>query len=156
MGRLLVLIRLPPVVIKIGCSELDFLLPCFRERILILCPFFSSSQAFVKVVKNKAYYKRYQVKYRRRREGKTDYRARRGLICQDKNKYNTPKYRLVVRITNRDIVAQVVSAKIQGDYVLAAAYSHELVKFGLPAKIGLTNYAAGEFFPLVRMWGIEA
>jgi len=98
--------------------------------------------AFIKVVKNKAYYKRYQVKYRRRREGKTDYRARRGLIIQDKNKYNTPKYRLVVRITNRDIVAQIISAKIEGDYVLSAAYAHELPKFGLPSKIGLTNYAA--------------
>merc|ERR1719453_891888 len=31
--------------------------------------------AFVKLVKNKAYFKRYQVKYRRRREGKTDYYA---------------------------------------------------------------------------------
>ena len=32
---------------------------------------------FVKVLKNKAYFKRYQVKYRRRREGKTDYFARK-------------------------------------------------------------------------------
>ena len=32
---------------------------------------------FVKVVKNAAYYKRFQVKYKRRREGKTDYRARK-------------------------------------------------------------------------------
>jgi large subunit ribosomal protein L5e len=97
---------------------------------------------FVKVVKNKAYYKRFQVKYRRRRQGKTDYRARRGLIIQDKNKYNTPKYRLGVRLSNKDITCQIVSAKVEGDYVLSAAYSHELPKFGLPAKIGLTNYAA--------------
>ena len=34
-----------------------------------------------------------QVKYRRRRQGKTDYRARLRLTNQDKNKYNTPKYR---------------------------------------------------------------
>ncbi len=52
---------------------------------------------FVKVQKTKAYFKRYQVKFRRRREGKTDYRARKRLITQDKNKYNSPKYRLVVR-----------------------------------------------------------
>jgi len=96
----------------------------------------------VKVVKNKAYYKRFQVKFARRRSGKTDYRARRGLICQDKNKYNTPKYRLVVRISNRDICCQVAAAKVEGDAILAAAYSHELPKYGLPAKIGLTNYAA--------------
>lgn len=40
----------------------------------------------VKVVKGSAYHSRYQVKYRRRREGKTDYRARLRLTTQDKNK----------------------------------------------------------------------
>jgi hypothetical protein len=40
----------------------------------------------VKVIKSGAYYSRYQVKYRRRREGKTDYRARLRLTAQDKNK----------------------------------------------------------------------
>ena len=34
-----------------------------------------------------------QVKYKRRRAGKTDYRARLRMSTQDKNKYNTPKYR---------------------------------------------------------------
>lgn len=33
-------------------------------------------------------------------EGKTDYRARIRLINQDKNKYNTPKYRYVVRFVS--------------------------------------------------------
>ena len=56
---------------------------------------------------SKAYFKRYQVKFRRRRVGRTDYYARRRLVVQDKNKYNTPKYRLIVRFTNKDIVAQV-------------------------------------------------
>ncbi|XP_078497769.1 large ribosomal subunit protein uL18B-like isoform X2 [Lissotriton helveticus] len=64
---------------------------------------------FVKVVKSKAYFKRYQVKFRRRREGKTDYYARKRLVIQDKNKYNTPKYRLIVRITNRDIISQLLN-----------------------------------------------
>jgi len=95
---------------------------------------------FVKVVKNKAYFKRYQVKYRRRREGKTDYQARKRLVAQDKNKYNSKRYRLVVRFTNKDIIAQIVYSEIVGDKVLAAAYSHELPRFGL--KVGLTNYAA--------------
>ncbi|KAJ1378658.1 Ribosomal protein L5 eukaryotic/L18 archaeal [Sesbania bispinosa] len=73
--------------------------------------------------------------------GKTDYRARIRLINQDKNKYNTPKYRFVVRFTNKDIIAQVVSASIAGDIVLAAAaYAHELPRYGL--QVGLTNYAA--------------
>ncbi|CAI9094393.1 OLC1v1030119C1 [Oldenlandia corymbosa var. corymbosa] len=96
--------------------------------------------AFVKAQKSKAYFKRYQVKFKRRREGKTDYRARVRLINQDKNKYNTPKYRFVVRFTNKDIVAQIVSATIAGDMVLASAYAHELPRYGL--DLGLTNYAA--------------
>lgn len=40
-------------------------------------------------------------------EGKTDYYARKRLVIQDKNKYNTPKYRMIVRVTNRDIICQV-------------------------------------------------
>lgn len=40
-------------------------------------------------------------------EGKTDYFARKRLVVQDKNKYNTPKYRMIVRFSNRDIVCQV-------------------------------------------------
>jgi len=95
---------------------------------------------FVKVVKNKAYFKRFQVKYRRRREGRTDYQARRALVIQDKNKYNTPKYRFVVRFSNTDVTCQIIYSKIVGDIVTAAAYSHELPRFGLP--VGLTNYAA--------------
>jgi len=96
--------------------------------------------AFVKVVKNKSYFRRYQVKYRRRRECKTDYYARKRLIVQDKNKYKTPKYRLVVRVTNRDVITQIISADLTHDVVIAAAYSHELPRYGI--KLGLTNYAA--------------
>jgi len=95
---------------------------------------------FVKVVKNKSYFRRYQVKYRRRRECKTDYYARKRLITQDKNKYKSPKYRLVVRVTNRDIISQIVAADLTHDVVLASAYSHELHRYGI--KLGLTNYAA--------------
>ncbi|PWA42317.1 ribosomal protein L18/L5, Ribosomal protein L5 eukaryotic/L18 archaeal [Artemisia annua] len=90
--------------------------------------------------KSRSYFKRFQVKFKRRREGKTDYRARIRLINQDTNKFNTPKYRYVVRFTNKDIIAQVVSASIAGDMVLATAYAHELPQYGL--KVGLTNYAA--------------
>jgi len=95
---------------------------------------------FVKVVKNKAYFKRYQVKYRRRREGKTDYRARKRLITQDKNKYNSPKYRLVVRFTNKHCICQIVYSEIVGDKVMAHANSAELPRYGL--KSGLKNYSA--------------
>ncbi|TPX34228.1 hypothetical protein SmJEL517_g03086 [Synchytrium microbalum] len=95
---------------------------------------------FIKTQKTKAYFKRYQVKYRRRREGKTDYYARKRLVTQAKNKYNTPKYRLVVRFTNKDIIVQVIYSKLNGDYVLTAAYAHELPNYGI--KVGLTNWSA--------------
>ncbi|KCV72494.1 50S ribosomal protein L5e [Fonticula alba] len=96
--------------------------------------------AFLKVVKNKAYFKRFQTQYRRRRDGKTDYYARQRLVNQDKNKYASPKYRFVVRITNNDIIAQFIYSKIEGDYVVSSAYAHELKNFGI--TVGLTNYAA--------------
>jgi large subunit ribosomal protein L5e len=57
------------------------------------------------------------VKYKRRRQGKTDYYARKRLITQAKNKYNAPKYRLVVRFTNRDIITQIVTSEVGGDKV---------------------------------------
>jgi len=83
---------------------------------------------------------RYQTKFKRRREGKTDYFARKRLILQDKDKYNTPKYRLVARITGSRVIAQVVSATIQGDHVFCAADSQELRRFGLTT--GLSNYSS--------------
>ena len=83
---------------------------------------------------------RYQTKYKRRRTGKTDYYARKRLITQAKNKYNAPKYRLVVRFTNKDIICQIVSSEITGDKVFCAAYGHELKRYGI--KHGLTNWAA--------------
>jgi len=90
--------------------------------------------------KNRAYYMRFNPKMRRRREAKTDYQARGTMIRQDKNKYNTPKYRFVVRFTNKDVVCQIVSSKMIGDEVMCVAYSHELPRYGL--NVGLTNYAA--------------
>jgi large subunit ribosomal protein L5e len=96
--------------------------------------------AFVKVYKSNAYYKRFQTKFRRRREGKTDYYARKRLIIQDKNKYNTPKYRFVPRITCSKVICQVIYSTIQGDRILCSAESTELKRFGV--KAGLANYAA--------------
>jgi ribosomal protein L18 len=54
---------------------------------------------------------------------------------------NAPKYRLVVRLTNKDIIVQVVYARIQGDFILTQAHSRELPRYGI--KHGLTNWAAG-------------
>jgi len=96
--------------------------------------------AFVKVVKNKAYFKRFQVKNRRRREGKTDFRARRKMVRQDKNKFNNKKYRLVVRFTNKRVICQIMYATIRGDIIVSQANSSELTKYGVPC--GHKNYAA--------------
>jgi large subunit ribosomal protein L5e len=62
------------------------------------------------------------------------------MVLQDKTKFGAPKYRLVVRISNKDITTQIVHAKTAGDDVLASAYSHELKDYGIP--VGHTNYAA--------------
>jgi large subunit ribosomal protein L5e len=62
------------------------------------------------------------------------------LITQDKNKYQSPKYRLVVRFTNRYVLCQIIYAEIIGDKVLCSASSKELPRFGL--TVGLKNYAA--------------
>jgi len=62
------------------------------------------------------------------------------MVTQDKNKYATPKYRLVVRFTNKDIVTQIFSSDLDHDVCLASAYAHELKRYGL--KVGFTNYAA--------------
>jgi len=96
--------------------------------------------AFVKVLKNKSYFKNFQVQRRRRREGKTDFQARRKMIRQDKNKYNNRKYRLVVRFTNSKVICQVAYATISGDRIVCQANSSELTKYGVP--VGHKNYAA--------------
>ena len=95
---------------------------------------------FVKSIKGRSYHCRYQTKFRRRREARTDYYARRKLIMQDKNKYDAKKYRFVVRKTNSKIICQVAYATPNGDRIMAEAKSTELIRFGLTA--GLTNYAA--------------
>ena len=101
---------------------------------------FLPKNLFIEDLRILTFHSRYQTKYRRRREGKTDYYARKRLITQAKNKYNSPKYRMVVRFTNRDVITQIVYSEISGDKVLASAYSHELKRYGLTQ--GLTNWAA--------------
>jgi large subunit ribosomal protein L18 len=73
---------------------------------------------------------KYRVKLRRRREGKTDYQARKALVTSGKP-------RLVTRTANRNITVQITIAKQHGDIVLAAANSRELVKsYGWKAATG--------------------
>lgn len=47
---------------------------------------------------------------------------------------------MVVRQSNTDICCQIAYARLEGDRIVAAAYSHELPRYGV--KVGLTNYAA--------------
>jgi len=95
---------------------------------------------FIQEGKSNAYFSRYQTKFRRRREGKTDYRQRKRLCCQAKNKYQSPKYRLVVRFTNKFVICQIAYSLIDGDRILAQATSRELARYGL--EVGLKNYSA--------------
>ncbi len=62
---------------------------------------------------------RYRVPFRRRREGKTDYRARRTLVLS-----RVP--RLVVRLSLKHAIVQVIEAESIGDKVLVSAHSNEL------------------------------
>jgi large subunit ribosomal protein L18 len=71
----------------------------------------------------------YRVQVRRRREGKTDYRARKALVLSGKP-------RLVTRGSLKNVTAQVVVAKPTGDEVLASAHSSELKKYGWKAPTG--------------------
>jgi len=66
---------------------------------------------------------RYRVPYRRRREAKTDYRARRILATS-----GTPRF--VVRPSSRNITIQLVTSKVVGDYILTQANSGELDGYG--------------------------
>lgn len=66
---------------------------------------------------------RYNVPYRRRREAKTNYKARRILATSGKPRF-------VVRPSSRNIRIQLVESKVEGDYVLAQADSWELKKYG--------------------------
>ncbi|ORD96634.1 RL5B [Hepatospora eriocheir] len=92
-----------------------------------------------------SYQKNYQVKRRRRREGKTDYKHRSNIIRQDVNKFGAAKSRLVVRKTNSRIICMIVKSLINGDVVQAYADSTELKNYGI--NFGLTNkfaaYATG-------------
>ena len=93
-----------------------------------------------KIVKNSSYFSRFQTPFRRRRECKTDYVQRSALIQQDKTKYGAKKYRLVARITNTKVIAQIIYAEVDHDVTIAQANSSELPRYGI--KLGLSNYAA--------------
>ena len=63
----------------------------------------------------------YRVPYRRRREGRTNYRLRRALI-----RSHLP--RLVVRPSLKHTNVQIIKAEVVGDKVMTAAHSRELIR----------------------------
>jgi len=64
---------------------------------------------------------------RRRKEAKTDYKARLNLL-----KSNKP--RLVIRKTNRYIIAQIVESNLAQDKVIADFSSQDLLEKGWPKE----------------------
>ncbi len=85
----------------------------------------------------------FKVPFRRRREGKTDYRTRLKLL-----KSNRP--RAVVRFSRGRVLVAVTTYDPKGDRVVAAAESAELPKVGYPdhglvstPAAYLTGYLAG-------------
>lgn len=63
------------------------------------------------------------ITYRRKREGKTNYRKRLKLLLSNKP-------RLVIRKSNRNISLQLVDYSADGDVVLCSAHSNQLKKYG--------------------------
>lgn len=53
----------------------------------------------IKVVKNKALFKRFQGKFKWRQD-KCCYYTCCALIVQDKNKHNLPKYSMIIQVTS--------------------------------------------------------
>ena len=81
---------------------------------------------------------RHRVPFRRRREGKTDYRSRLKLV-------RSGKPRLVVRRTNKHTVVQLVGYDEKGDRILASSTTGQLGEMGWTAATGNTPaaYLAG-------------
>lgn len=84
----------------------------------------------------------YRVPFRRRREGRTDYRVRAKLL-------RSGKARAVVRKTLNQTIVQFILPDKSGDRILAAAQSNELKEHGWSAGTGnlpaayLTGFLAG-------------
>ena len=68
------------------------------------------------------------MKPKRRREGKTDYKARVEML-------KSRKPRVVFRKTNRYIIGQYTKSKEAKDYVVVGVNSKELLKYGWPSDL---------------------
>ena len=68
------------------------------------------------------------IAFRRKREGKTNYRSRIRLLL-------SKKPRFVVRKSLKNVVIQLIQFSPQGDKVLLSVHSHELRKLGWKASL---------------------
>ena len=86
---------------------------------------------------------RYHLEFRRRREGKTDFRHRKKLIAS-----GLP--RAVVHCTSKNTTIQFINFDLKGDTVSASATTKELAKLGWTKATGntpsayLVGYLAGK------------
>ena len=85
----------------------------------------------------------YKVAFRRRREGKTDYAARFRMADLNKS-------RLVVRVSNANVIVQIINIRPEGDETIVSAHSKELRKLGWlggssnTSAVYLTGYLCGK------------
>ncbi|MGZ4863418.1 MAG: 50S ribosomal protein L18 [Halobacteriota archaeon] len=84
---------------------------------------------------------RYNVPFRRRREGKTNYRKRLGLLLSKKS-------RVVVRKSSCNLIMQLVEHNTAGDKTLVSANALDLKKVGYKGATGNTPaaYLTGVLF----------
>src|SRR3989338_9285140 len=80
--------------------------------------------------------RKFNVAFRRKREGKTDYKLRRLLL-------SSRKPRLVVRKSLKHMVAQLILYQPQGDKVVVAASTRELKNHDLQANNLPSAYLLG-------------
>ena len=81
--------------------------------------------------------KTYAVQFRRKRLGLTNYHRRLKLLASGKP-------RLVIRLSNKQVMAQVIAYSPTGDKVLATAESTDLRKFEWKYNLNLaTSYLTG-------------
>ena len=86
--------------------------------------------------------KTFTVQFRRKREGKTNYKKRLKLLL-------SKKIRLVIRLSLMDVSCQLIEFHPEGDRVVAAAHSRALKKLGWKFHNGnipsayLTGYLLG-------------
>jgi large subunit ribosomal protein L18 len=71
----------------------------------------------------------YRVPFRRRREGKTDYKARRALLT-------SRQPRAVIRVSLKHTNVQIVKATLTGDTIIASGNSTQLRAYGWKASCG--------------------